>query len=837
MSCRWVTTSIPLTRAREGSEQTYTPKVTSRDRKVGSHDHRSSVTSADRVKSARSSPYHDMILCVPPLLQTQLQQHQTRSHARHGWRPEAASRQCGARRSTDRLLESQEGDVSRHLGLHGDQFRRNRHSSCRPTGCGRRDRRQEVPGRGSWPPRGQSRHPVPLEVVLRQGPCRDLLRTHPWRIHIATNDLQFWHHSICCQDTTKGDPSRCAQGPCQALRGTADPRKKPHVSSKGFAGSWAHCCQSVVWAPKQGVHAHSAAWNPDTTVLRRHRKHQCVSPEWLQVGWRHCQLWHRQRGAGRPKGCCHSLTHSWCWVLCQIGHEIDVVAYVSFWRSIGQGQSAEDRTGETVLEWGRMEDGLGDEKRPSLWRVGQRNHGGSGKPAAGFGPWPSSPEDETPAAEDASASESCAAWTIPEHQRYQRIPQPEKVEERSMAATAIQEVRIMGTAWQLAVKGPWRLFPGLGTARGLSRIWGAPDPPKKRRITPPDRGGAESFPWMLLSVFDGLGCARAAAGTLEPKLDPPTIYISWETDPECQKFLADTYAPHQRGDFTQENMEELGQLLDSVDPERRHTVLLTAGPPCVDYSRIRGDEAPGRDGQEGQKFEAFAAWQKEPLKRLVENVLPHRQGDIGHFTDRMDMEAIIFDAAEFKRISRPRVWWSDILWSHPTVQEVLGEHTEWKRHFGAWKAKAAQTPTEVHIPSGHSGPECWNKDKVLPCLTTPAPTSQGRKAPKSAQGKMSTPQYNRWVSDNRCYAPWHYDQENMLVDSNNRYQLLPIETKETLHHLPLGYSLGEKTRHKCVANSWHIGVARLLILLLMIQPKTPKAVEVPKPMAACPSKA
>ena len=139
----------------------------------------------------------------------------------------------------------------------------------------------------------------------------------------------------------------------------------------------------------------------------------------------------------------------------------------------------------------------------------------------------------------------------------------------------------------------------------------------------------------------------------------------------------------------------MSQFLDGVDPQRTFTVLLTAGPPGMDFSCIRGENAPGVNGPEGQKFEAFADWQKEvaktlhprPIKRLVENVLPHRQGDIAHFQNRLDMEAIIFDAAEFKRVSRPRVWWSDISWSHDTIKEVLGEKTTWKKYYGSWKVK------------------------------------------------------------------------------------------------------------------------------------------------------
>ena len=264
-------------------------------------------------------------------------------------------------------------------------------------------------------------------------------------------------------------------------------------------------------------------------------------------------------------------------------------------------------------------------------------------------------------------------------------------------------------------------------------------------------------------------------------------------------------------------------------------------PACVDYSDIKGEAAPGKSGPKGSKFVTFCKWQRDlrdrlkdrPFKRLIENVLPHRRADIQFFEQELGCEAVIWDASDFQKVSRPRVWWSDIDWrNEPRLKEILEADPQWVKHFGAWKLKCPQRATDVHIPAGWTEPGCWAEGKVMPCLTTPAPTDQGRDAPRSARGKMSTVVYHRWTQGNRQYAPWHYESNYMMKDEKGEWQLPPITTKETLHEIPEGYTAGypEKMRHKWVANSWHIGMVKILLMLLLFNPKGSTAAYVDRPL-------
>ena len=114
----------------------------------------------------------------------------------------------------------------------------------------------------------------------------------------------------------------------------------------------------------------------------------------------------------------------------------------------------------------------------------------------------------------------------------------------------------------------------------------------------------------------------------------------------------------------------------------------------------------------------------------------------------------------------------------------------------------------------------------MPCMTTPAPSADGRPPPKKMKSKMRPDTRQRWLEDSRQYAPWHYDEEHMLVDASGQLALPTIGIKEQLQGLPIGYTeLGDlplRSRHRMMGNAWNCTVARFLltIILLFGQPGT-----------------
>ena len=101
---------------------------------------------------------------------------------------------------------------------------------------------------------------------------------------------------------------------------------------------------------------------------------------------------------------------------------------------------------------------------------------------------------------------------------------------------------------------------------------------------------------------------------------------------------------------------------------------------------------------------------------------------------------------------------------------------------------------------------------VLPCLTTPSESPKGRPAPRSSKGKVDGQTQERWLQDNRSYAPWHY--QDMFTGKSGAYRLATAGVKEQLHHLPCGWTrkLRDKARHRAFANGWRRRAAKLFFL-------------------------
>ena len=238
--------------------------------------------------------------------------------------------------------------------------------------------------------------------------------------------------------------------------------------------------------------------------------------------------------------------------------------------------------------------------------------------------------------------------------------------------------------------------------------------------------------WFLMSALDGLGSARLAAASLQPEVPPPLAYISWEVDPDLQTLTSKAWNVNERGDMFQETFQDMESVLDGLDPDRSAAVILTVSPTHLDFT-----ETIGKDGNhEGDISPAVLdEWLLRlqhhlggrPIKRLIQCTVPHRNWDVASLEHQLKRHAVIMDAAEFGRVSRPRVWWSDVDWNHPTVTETLGPALKWKQLWGAWKILAPQEKTVPYIPQGAFVLERWQTTAL------PMPSMHhrwGSKAPK-----------------------------------------------------------------------------------------------------------
>ena len=363
---------------------------------------------------------------------------------------------------------------------------------------------------------------------------------------------------------------------------------------------------------------------------------------------------------------------------------------------------------------------------------------------------------------------------------------------------------------------------------------------------PPQTGSGPGFQRLkekaiLVSCFDGIGSAALA---LQELVETITLHIAWEIDEDCIAVLRTRHKDVLlRGDFLQDDPLEVAKVIEQKDPGGECLVVFAAAPPCPDFSRIR-ENPPGSEGAEGQKFTAYCHFVKK-----VEQNIPHKR--VGHLTENVVMqkteadtfssllgcEAIVADAQDFGLINRPRLWWTRVDWSTARTSPVTGAKLKWsktQKFYRLHMDAPLQEASQMELEGLHLHPHVVSHDTRIPCFTTPAPSEAGRSAPKKLRGRVDPEQRARWLNDGRTFAPWQYAPEALMHSDGGDMTVPTPEAKEQLHMLPKGYtaiqSVSGRARHRMMANGWHLGTARFLMMMVlqaMIMAST--ATPVPQP--------
>lgn len=151
----------------------------------------------------------------------------------------------------------------------------------------------------------------------------------------------------------------------------------------------------------------------------------------------------------------------------------------------------------------------------------------------------------------------------------------------------------------------------------------------------------------VLSLFDGISCARVALKRLRRKVD---VYYASEIDQYAiqiaQKNFPDTVHV---GDVT-----KLSKKFDDID-------LLIGGSPCQDLSIAKA----GRKGLDGARSGLFWKYVKilkkvKPKYFLLENVASMSKKDRAIITKTLGVEPIMINAALVSAQNRKRLFWTNI---------------------------------------------------------------------------------------------------------------------------------------------------------------------------------
>ena len=249
---------------------------------------------------------------------------------------------------------------------------------------------------------------------------------------------------------------------------------------------------------------------------------------------------------------------------------------------------------------------------------------------------------------------------------------------------------------------------------------------------------------------------------------------------------------------------------------------MCSSPPCTDFSQVRASP-PGLQGQEGCKFRQWCQWLSSFRKALkLQHVFLLPSGEVHRELDKLvGHNSFVVDAASWGVVSRPRLWWSNVL-TPPTLDSsqppvVLAGLARWRRYNRCWQLVPSSNlfpkQNAADCPSAVFHPDVVANRSVFPCLTTPAPSASGRDPPQKRRRTESPETLRRWAAASRQFPPYQY-RARALVTIQGRLTTPDAATREWLQGLPAGTTLppgqplSEKTRCKMLGNSWHLPTAR-----------------------------
>ena len=206
---------------------------------------------------------------------------------------------------------------------------------------------------------------------------------------------------------------------------------------------------------------------------------------------------------------------------------------------------------------------------------------------------------------------------------------------------------------------------------------------------------------------------------------------------------------------------------------------------------------------------------------LAENVVMADESDSKYFSDALQSQPVMIDAADAGLISRPRLWWSRVDWSKVKQHPFTGQPLQWTQHNQHRRLRLGlpvATTTNWDMEGHALHDDVVQGRKKVPCFTTPAPDEFGRAPPKHSRGRVDSETKQRWLQHNRQFAPWQY-AEHAMACKHGQLVPMPAVLKEQLHHYPANFThvpgVPDKARHRMMANSWHVLVAAFILALVL----------------------
>ena len=199
-----------------------------------------------------------------------------------------------------------------------------------------------------------------------------------------------------------------------------------------------------------------------------------------------------------------------------------------------------------------------------------------------------------------------------------------------------------------------------------------------------------------------------------------------------------------------------------------------------------------------------------------------KSNEVQFVSEGLRAQPIIVDAADLGLVNRPRMWWLRVNWKQARKNPFTDQALRWgslQKMPRLYMDFPWLESSDLELEGCRLHIRVEKHECRLPCMTTPAPTSEGRPPPKK-KSRMRPDTRARWLEDSRQFAPWHYDEEHMLVDASGNFCLPSVTIKEQLQGLPIGYTgvcdMPARSRHRMLGNAWHCTVAKFLLTFILL---------------------
>jgi len=297
----------------------------------------------------------------------------------------------------------------------------------------------------------------------------------------------------------------------------------------------------------------------------------------------------------------------------------------------------------------------------------------------------------------------------------------------------------------------------------------------------------------VLSLFDGISCARVALG--------PNVknYYASEIDANAIKIAKKNFPNTVHvGDVTKIKKEDIKHPID----------LLVGGSPCQDLSIAKR----GRKGLDGERSGLFWEYVKilkelKPKYFLLENVASMSKKDKNIITQTLGVEPILFNASLVSAQSRKRLFWTNIKFTLPEDKGILLKDI--LEPNGEVDDRMVSNGKAYTLTASYTGAVVENSIQ-----------RKQRTMVRIKELEKSNGQAHRVYSPSGKFPVLSTGSSGLIaVEKNKIRKLTPIEC-ERLQGLPDNYTEGisNTQRYKCLGNAFNVEVVKHILSSIQMTP-------------------